>query len=124
MKRANTIRKRANILLSKLTKLKLFEKKIKESSENYLAPAEFEKTVLEGRIFSKLQKCLKCVRKAPSLLPTLKSGKLKSNEDCGKIELLKDYFTSVFDQKTTPIPTGTRGGLNDIKISENNQVTL
>ena len=52
MKRANIIRITANIKLSKLIKLKRFEKQIKKSAENDLP--EFEKTILEGRKFSKI----------------------------------------------------------------------
>ena len=48
----------------------------------------------------------------------MKSGKLESNEQCGKAELLNDYFISLFGQSKTPILTGTRGGLNGLKISD------
>ena len=65
-----------------------------------------------------MQKYIKGIRKAPSLPPTMKSGKLESNEECGKAELLYDYFISVFGQSETPIPTGTRGGSTVMKISE------
>ena len=93
--------------------MKRLEKQFKESSEKDLTV--FEKNVLEGRTFNKIQKDLKFYPKSPSLPPTMKSGTLESNKDCGKAWLLNDYFISVFGRCETPIPTGRRGKLTKVK---------
>ena len=67
-----TRKKRKSVTLSKLIKLKRLEKPIKFESEKDLA--EYEKSVFEGRTFSKIQKYLKCVRKTPSIPPILNTA--------------------------------------------------
>ena len=62
---------RKSVTLSKLIKLERLEIKL-ESEKDF---AEYEKSVFEGRTCSKIQKYLKCIRKTPSIPPTVNFDK-------------------------------------------------
>ena len=83
--------------LERLLKIKKLGKYIQRFSEDDLA--EYEKTVLVGRTFSKIQKYLKCIRKTPTIPSTVKDGNTESSNEREKCELFNDYFVSVFGTK-------------------------
>ena len=96
MNKLKTLKKRKSVTLSKLIKLKRLEKQIKLESEKDLA--EHEKSVFEGRKFSKIQKFLKCIRKTPSNRPTVNFDKTVASINVEKAEVFNQYFASVFSK--------------------------
>ena len=79
-----------------MIKLKCLEKQIKLESEKDLA--EHEKSVFEGRKFIKIQKFLKCIRKTPSICPTVNFDKTVASINVEKAEVFNQYFASVFSK--------------------------
>ena len=72
------------------------EKEILEASEEDLS--QFETKVFKARLFSRIQKYLKRVRKAPIILPTVRNGSNVSTNSDGKSELFNDYIVSVWQK--------------------------
>ena len=81
------------VTLSKFIELKRLEKQIKVESEKDLA--QYEKLVFEGRTFSKIQKYLKCLRKTPSVPPTVIFDMTDTSKNA---EVFNQYFALVFSK--------------------------
>ena len=56
------------------------------------------KSIFEGRTFIKKQKYLKCIRKTPSILPTVNFDKTVVSINVEKAEVFNQYFASVFSK--------------------------
>ena len=97
IKKLQTMKRKPKQGLERLLKIKKLEKDFQRFSEDDLV--EYEKTVLEGRTFSKIQKYLKCIRKTPTIPLTAKDGNTESSNEREKCELFNDYFVSVFGTK-------------------------
>ena len=95
MNKLKTMKKRKSVILSTLIKLKCLEKQIKLESEK--DPAEYEKSVFEGRTFSKIQKYLKCIKKT-SIPPKKNFDKTVASINVEKAEVFNQYFASVFSK--------------------------
>ena len=76
-------------------KRKKLERQVQEAIQDYLE--YFEKTVFEGRVFSRIQKYLKAIRKTPAIQPVVKFVDKESS--CGEeqFNMFNDYFISVFN---------------------------
>ena len=96
MNKLKTMKKRKSVTLSKLIKLKRVEKQIKLESAKDLA--QNEKSVLEGRMFSKIEKYLKFIRKTPSIPPTVNFDKTLASINVAKAEFFNQYFASGFSK--------------------------
>ena len=101
MNKLKTMKKRKSAVLSKLIKLKRLEKQVKLESEKY--HAEYEKSVFEGTTFNKIQKYLKCLRKRPSIPPTVNIDKTLASINVEKAEVFNQYFASVFSKSNMPV---------------------
>ena len=97
IKKLQTMKRKPKQGLESLLKIKKLEKDIQKFSEEDIA--EYEKTVLEGRTFSKIQKYLKCIRKTPTIPSTVKDGNTESSNEREKCELFNDYFVVCLAQK-------------------------
>ena len=116
MNKLKTRKKRKSVTLSKLIKLKRLEKPIKFESEKDLA--EYEKSIFEGRTFSKIQKYLKCVRKTPSIPPTVNFDKTVASINVEKAEVFNQYFASVFSKSNMQPGYDTNNILNTANYTE------
>ena len=90
----NKLKTRKSVTLSKLIKLERLEIKL-ESEKDF---AEYEKSVFEGRTCSKIQKYLKCIRKTPSIPPTVNFDKTVASINVEKAEVFNQCFASVFSK--------------------------
>ena len=77
--------------------MKKLEKQIRTEINNDLA--EFESSVFNNPKLSEIQKYLKCIRKTPSIPPSIKLNGRVGAEDVAKAELFNKYFTSMFGRK-------------------------
>ena len=116
MNKLNTMKKRKSVTLSKLIKLKRLEKQIKLESEKDVA--ENEKSVFEGRTFSKIQKYLKCIRKTPSIPPTVNFDKTVASINDEKAEVFNQYFASVFTKSNMQPGNEPNNILNSANYTE------
>ena len=116
MNKLKTMKKRKSVTLSKLIKLKRLEKEIKLESEKDLAGKE--KSVFEGRTFSKIQKHLKCIRKPPSILPTVYFDKTVASINVEKAEVYNQYFASVFSKSNMQPGNEPNNILNSTNYTE------
>ena len=99
IKKLQTMKRKPKQGLKRLLKITKLENDIQRFSEDDLA--EYEKTVLEGRTFSKIQKYLKCIRKTPTIPSTVKDGNTESSNEREKCEYFNDYFVNVSGTKKT-----------------------
>ena len=110
------MKKRKSVTLSKLIKLKRLDKEIKLESEKDLV--EYEKSVFEGRTFSKIQKYLKCIRKTPSIPPTVNFDKTVASINVEKAEVFNQYFASVFTKSNMQPGNEPNNILNSANYTE------
>ena len=96
-KKLQTMKRKPKQGLERLLKIKKLENDMQRFSEDDLA--EYEKTVLEGKTFSKIQNYLKCIRKTLTIPSTVKDGNTESSNEREKCELFNEYFVSVFGTK-------------------------
>ena len=57
----------------------------------------FEKTVFEGRLFNRIQKLLKAIRKSSAIPPCVKYGDKESSCGYEQYNMFIDYVISVFN---------------------------
>ena len=114
IKKLETIKKKPNQDLKRLLKIK----KILEASEEDLS--QFETKVLKTRTFSQIQKYLKCVRKTPTIPPTVRNGSNVSTNGKEKCELFNYYFVGLFSKSEMKLDsTSEPGTLNQLKMNQN-----
>ena len=97
IKKLNSLkRKLVTPNLSKLLKIKKFEKEIKMSAVNDLKIIEAKN--FQTRCFSHIQKYLASIRKNPLISTRVINGDQSADTDHGRSELYNDYFVSVFNE--------------------------
>lgn len=116
LKRLNTLKRNTNPTLSRIIKIKKLEKEISKCVEFDLL--DFEKTVFEGRTFSKIQKYLKSIKKTSTIPQLVKLGDLEASDDFTKAELFNEYFASVFNQLDQVTIDLNRRELNTLNCNE------
>ena len=80
---------------------------------------EFEKSIFEERLFSRIQKYLKSIRKSPEIPPVVKNGSKEPVSKTEQCNMFNDYFISVFNKQTLEMPSTTPplNRLNQIRVT-------
>ena len=117
IKRLETITAKQTQKLATILKRKKLEGRVAKAMENDLI--EFEKSVFEDRVFSRLQRYLKSIRKSPEIPPVVKNGSKESVSETEQCNMFNDYFISVFNKQTLEMPSTTPplNRLNQIRVT-------
>ena len=78
-----------------IIKRKKLERQFREAMQEEIE--NFEKTIFECRVFSRIQKYLKAIRKTPAISPFVKYGDKKSSCGDEQWNMFNDYFISVIN---------------------------
>ena len=103
--------------LATILKRKKLEGRVSKAMENDLI--EFEKSIFEERVFSRIQKDLKSIRKSPEITSVVKNGSKESVSKTEQCNIFNDHFISVFNKQTLEMPSTTPplNRLNQIRVT-------
>ena len=117
IKGLETITAKRTQTLATILKRKKLEGRVSKAMENDLI--EFENSIFEERVFSRIQKYLKSIRKSPEIPPDVKNGTLESVSKTEQCNMFNDYFISVFNKQKLEMPSTTPplNRLNQIRVT-------
>ena len=101
----NTTERKISQSLISIGRREKLEKQISKEMKNKIS--YIEESILERRNFSRSQRYLKSIRKAPNLTFVVKPGNKEQTKESEKCNMFKDHLFSVFNKNIQATPTGT-----------------